>query len=164
MKIQALGLYIPLAENGVYPGILRPPIRPPRYYGSCISAMSIPLTLTVLERTLGAAMMFAGWLEQMLWNLPCPIQPTLKTSASTSRFSELTLLGDRRCSQEMRASSAPCRHGSCPVAPCGASRHRRSSCLDPFVESLVESPFMELSLDSNFPTLLSISIPRDQGK
>jgi len=56
IRIQALGLSIPLVENRVYHGIFMPLIWPSRYYGSCISAMSVPLTLTVLERTLEAAM------------------------------------------------------------------------------------------------------------
>ena len=42
------------------------------------------------------------------------------------------------------------RTGSCPVAPCGASRYRRSPWKDPSVESLLESPIAELTLDSSF--------------
>ena len=55
VRIQVLGLSIPPAETRVHPGIFRPLIRPSRYHGSCISAMFIPLTFTVLERTLEAA-------------------------------------------------------------------------------------------------------------
>jgi hypothetical protein len=36
--------------------------------------------------------------------------------------------------------------------------------MEPSVESLLESPIAELSLDSNFSTKLSFSIPRDQEK
>ena len=42
------------------------------------------------------------------------------------------------------------RTGSCPVAPCEASRHRSSPWLEPSVEFLLESPIAEHSLDSTF--------------
>ena len=83
--------------------------------------------------------------------------PTFSTS--TSRFTELKWLGVRCCSQEMGASPpTPRRHGSCPVAPAELAG------TGVFLESLLESPIAELSLDSNFPTKLLISIPRDQAK
>jgi hypothetical protein len=47
-------------------------------------------------------------------------------SVSPSRFSKLRLLGDRCSSQVMGISPAPCIHGFCSVAPCGASKHRSS--------------------------------------
>jgi len=57
LRIQDLDLSIPRAENRVCPGIFGPLIRPSRYYGFSISAMPIPLTLTVLERTLEAVIL-----------------------------------------------------------------------------------------------------------
>jgi len=56
LRIQARGLSVPLVENMINPGIFRPLIWPSLYHSYCISAMSIPLTLTDLERTLEAAM------------------------------------------------------------------------------------------------------------
>jgi hypothetical protein len=41
---------------------------------------------------------------------------------------------------------------------------RISPWLDPSVESLLESPIAELSLDSNFSTVPSIVVPRVHGK
>ena len=83
-------------------------------------------------------------------------------SASSSRFSELVRSGDRCRSQESGASPSPCTSRSCPIAPGGAFRRRSVPWLEPSVESLVESPVVELSLNS-FSTKCSISIPRDQG-
>lgn len=63
VRTQALGLSILLTENGVYPGIFRPL----RYHSSCISTMSIPLTLTVLERTLEAVIvLYSRYLLHLL--------------------------------------------------------------------------------------------------
>jgi hypothetical protein len=56
-SIQALGLSVPPADYGVYPGIFRSLIRPSRCHGSCISFMSISLKLTVLVRSIDAALL-----------------------------------------------------------------------------------------------------------
>jgi hypothetical protein len=53
-RMQALGLSFPPAEYRVYPGKFRPLMQAPRYHGSCIRAMSIPLLLIVLVRILEA--------------------------------------------------------------------------------------------------------------
>ena len=55
VNVQALGLSIPLAVERIYTGIFRPLIRNLHYYGSCITLMAIPLTLTVIERTIKEA-------------------------------------------------------------------------------------------------------------
>ena len=70
-----------------------------------------------------------------------PRVPTF--SASTSRFSEFKLLGDRCCSQEKGASPNSCKHGSCPVVPFyGATRHPLTGVLR---RILVGIPIVELS-------------------
>jgi len=76
----------------------------------------------------------------------------------------LLLLGDRCYSQEMEASPTPNKHGFCLDTACRASKHQSSPWLEPSIESLLESPITELSLDSNLSTIFSISIPWDQGK
>ena len=114
--------------------------------------MSIPLTLTALERTLDAAMLCCSftWMNDMVLTMSilAYLSPRVPPafSASTSKFSEFKLLGDGCCSQKMGASPTPCRHGSCPVVPfCRASRHRSSSWPEPSVKFLLESLLMELS-------------------
>ena len=102
--------------------MFRPLIRPSRYHGSCISAMSIPLTLTALDRNLDAAIL-CGRLVLMndmvfTMSISAYLGPrVLNFFASTSRFTECKLLGDRCCPQKMGASPTPRRHESCPVAP-----------------------------------------------
>jgi hypothetical protein len=107
---------------------------------------------------------FKKWYGTHYVQFSLPWRPRVSTfSASISRFSELKLPGDRCCSQEMGVSPTPCKHGSYPVAPCEASRHRSSPLLESSVKSLLESPVTQLSIDSNFSTF-SMAIPRDEGK
>jgi len=64
-RTQVVGLYIALTEYRVYPGIFRPLIWSLQYHHSCISAMSIPLTVTVLVRILEAIILCCRLKE---WN------------------------------------------------------------------------------------------------
>ena len=85
-------------------------------------------------------------------------------SASTSRFSELVLPGDRCSSQVTGNSLTPCKYGFCSVAPCRVSKHRSSPGLVPTLESLLESPAKECSMGSGLFFMFSILVPQVQRK
>jgi hypothetical protein len=85
-------------------------------------------------------------------------------SASTSRFSELVLPGDKCSSHVTGVSLIPCKYGFCSVAPCRASSHMSSPGLEPTLESLQESPAKECSMGSGLFFVSPILVPRVQRK